>query len=433
MSECQESDRHPTEILAEDIKKFASEIDSLYTTLPLLMKIMTTLVQDTQQKFKTFLNDHALNKTESDHQFSYAIKVDDIGKHDRLKRQRNNTSIAARFIPRHFITSLLSQYDCFLGNVVRFIYEAKPETLNACEKSIPFVELQKFDTIQAAREYIIEKEVETVIRKSPAEQFSWLKEKLGVPFNKDLKVWPVFVELNERRNLFVHCDGRVSSQYLRCCSEHKCEIDPNLGIGDQLEVNPDYFKEAYKCVYEIGVKIAHVVWRKLCPIYVDGSDDNIIDLTYELIDNKQYDLAIRLLEFFTEPVFKHSKDYSKRIMIINLAQAHKWAGNDKTCAKVLDGIDWSATEDRFKLAVAVLYEDFDLAYELIQRLKHDKSFLKAYYRDWPLFKQLRKQDKFLHVFQECYGEPFKVQKMTEERSVEPPAKLDRQETEPASR
>jgi hypothetical protein len=426
MSECQESDRSATKNFAEDIKKFAGEIDSLYTTLPLLMNIMTALLEETQKRFISFIDENALNKTETDKQFSYAIKVDDKSKHDRLKRQRDNALIASTFIPRHFITSLLSQYDSFLGNVVKFIFEVKPEALNASEKSIPFVELQKFDTIQGVREYIIEKEIEAVIRKNLVDQFNWLKEKIGVPFNKDLTAWPVFVELNERRNLFVHCDGRVSSQYIKCCSEHKCEIDPNLRIGNQLVVDPDYFFEACECVYEIGVKMAHVIWRKLCSNDADGSDDNIIDLTYDLIVNKRYDLAISLLEFFTEPVFKHSKDSNKRIMIINLAQAHKWTGNEEMCTKTLNREDWSAAEDRFKLAVAVLRNDFDQVYNLVQKLSHDSSFLKAYYRDWPLFKQLRKQDEFLQVFQKCYGEPFKVQKMTEGKNTEPPTTQDQQ-------
>jgi hypothetical protein len=410
-----DSSKNPTEVLCDAITEFVGGLDCLYTTLPLLMKVVDTVTKERNRLFLTFLDEHTIERSENGSKVSYTLKVDDIGKHDRLKRQCVNARTAQVFIPRHFITSLVSQYDSFLGNIVRFIFAVKPEALNASEKSVPYTELQKFESIKAVSEYIVEKEVETVIRKSPADQFAWLKEKLGIPFKKDLKVWPIFVELNERRNLFVHCDGHVSAHYLACCSEHECEIDPELGAGDQLGVNPEYFEQAYKCVFEIGVKMAHVVWRKLCPTDLVASDENINSLTYDLIQNKQYDLAISLLDFFTEPVFKHSNETNKRTMIVNRAQAYKWAGDAAGCAKVLDVLDWGATEDQFKLAVSVLRDDFDGAYKIMRRLRHDEYFPKAYYRDWPIFKELRKQETFLTVFEECYGKPFNVQKRTEEQ------------------
>jgi len=434
MVDCQETERHPTKILAESVTKFAEDIDSLCTTLPLLMAVMTTVVKKSEEDFQTFINESASNKTENDHHITYTIKVEDITRHNRLKRNRNSALTSVKFIPRHYITSLVSQYDSFLGCIVRFIFDANSEILDASEKSIPFTELQKFDTIRAASDYIIEKEVEAVIRKSVVEQFKWLKEKLKIPFTKNLKSWPVFVELNERRNLFVHCDGYASSQYIKCCSEHKCKLDSTLKIGDQLGVDPDYFREAYKCVYEIGVKAAHVVWRKLCSTYIEDSDDNIINLTFDLIQNKQYDLAIRLLDFFTGPTFKHSSETNKLIMIVNLAQAYKWDGDGKSCKKVIDQIDWSASEDRFKLAVAVLRDDYDQTYDLMKRLRHDEYFHKSYYRNWPLFKQLRKEEKFPDVFEECYGEPFNIQKETQENvklSGKPADVSDQHETLPA--
>lgn len=408
----------PAEILADDIIKFAQDIECLHTTLPLVMTIMTALGTDTHEKFHGYINENALEKSENGNQITYTFKIEDAAKFNRLKRDYDNSQIATSLIPRHFITSLVSQYDSFFGRIIRFIFSVKPQILNASEKSIPYTDLIQFTNIDAAREYIIEKEVETVIRKSHSEQFSWLKEKLGTPFNKDLKSWPVFVELTECRNLFVHCDGIVSSQYLKVCSDHKCSIDPNLKVGAQLRISPNYFEEAYKCIYEIGIKLAHVVWRRLCPDQLEGSDRNIVEITYGLIEKNEFELAIRLLDFFTQSQMKHSSDVDKRMMIINRAQAYKWANNNDGCRKILSSMDWSASGDNFKLAVAVLKERYDEAYGLMRRLKHDESFLKTHYRDWPLFKELRKQEAFTTVYEECYGEPFKLQQKTQEDKKE---------------
>jgi len=406
--------KHPTEILYDDIIKFTQDIECLHTTLPLFMTIMEHIQKETHSKYHRFINDHGTEKNKDGNQTTYSIVVDDIAKHDRLKHQYDNSNNALRLIPRHFITSLVSQYDSFLGCVIRFIFSIKPEILNASEKSIPFTDLIRFPSIDAAREYIVEKEVEAVIRKSHVEQFVWLKDKLGTPFNKELKSWPIFVELNECRNLFVHCDGRVSSQYLKVCTEQKCSIDEKLKVGDQLHVSPIYFESAYKCIYEIGVKLAHVIWRRLATDHIAESDKSINNITYSLIDKGEFEIAIRLLDFFTQDQIKHSNDINKRMMIINRAQAYKWSNDDTTCKKILSNLDWSASGDNFKLAVSVLNEKYDEAYSLMKRLKHDESFHKAYYKDWPLFRELRKQADFTTVYEDCYKEPFKVQQKTEE-------------------
>lgn len=414
MTEDDKKIEHPTQILSEDILKFAQDIECLHTTLPLLMKIMVTVQKDTLETFHHFIDKNVIEKTEE----TYVLRVEDMAKHNRLKRQYDNSQTAVKLIPRHFTTSLVSQYDSFLGCVIRFIFAVQPQLLNASEKTIPYAELIQFSSIDAAREYIIEKEVETVIRKSHVDQFSWLKEKLGTPFNKDLKSWPVFVELTECRNLFVHCDGRISSQYLRVCAEHKCNASANLSVGNQLEVSPEYFEEAYKCIYEIGVKLAHVIWRRLSKDHLEESDSNIIVITYGLIEKGEFDLAIRILDFFTQDQIKHANDVHKRMMIINLAQAYKWSKDNDTCNKILSSQDWSASGDNFKLAVAVLKEKYDEAYTFMKRLKHDESFQKSYYKNWPLFKELRKQEAFTSIYEECYGEPFKVQQKTEEEKKE---------------
>jgi predicted 3-demethylubiquinone-9 3-methyltransferase (glyoxalase superfamily) len=413
-------ERHPAQVLSDDLVKFTQDIDCLFTTFPLLMEIMRVLHNESRKNLHNFIDEHATDKTENSDNTSFTLKLEDTAEYDRLKNQLDHANTAIRLIPRHFVTSLVSQYDSFLGCVIRFIFAVKPQILNASEKVIPFTELIKFSTIEAAREYIIEKEVETVIRKSHVDQFAWLKDKLGTPFNKNLKSWPDFIELTECRNLFVHCDGRVSSQYLSVCTEHKCDINSELSIGDQLAVNLAYFQNAYKCVYEIGVKLAHVIWRKLCPEHLDGADSNLIEITYGLISKGDFDIAIRLLDFFTQDQMKHGSDVNKRIMIINRAQAYKWAKDNDTCLKLLSYFDCSATGDSFKLAVAVLKEEYVEAFILMKRLMHDESFHKTAYKDWPLFKELRKEEEFALIYEQCYGEPFILQQKTEDE-IEFPA------------
>ena len=149
------------------------------------------------------------------------------------------------------------------------------------------------------------------------------------------------------------------------------------------------------------------------------SDTSINSIAYDLIEKDEFDLAIRLLDFFTQDHMKHSNEVNKKMLIINRAQAYKWAKDEDSCRAILLRYDWSATGDNFKLAVAVLREQYDNAYSLMKRLRHDKTFFKSFYSEWPLFKEFRRQEKFSCVYEECYGELFEMQQRTETEKQQP--------------
>jgi hypothetical protein len=297
---------------------------------------------------------------------------------------------------------------------MRFIFEVKPEVLNASEKALTFTELMRFPDIASAKSYIIERDVEGLCRKSHADQFAWFKDKMKTSFNSDLQCWPTFIELTERRNLFVHTDGRVSSQYISVCEQHKVALASNISVGCQLEVPNEYYQEAYKCIYEIGVKMAHILWRRLCPDQLEDSDTEINELTLGLLEKNEHDLVIRILKHFTDKQFKHSSDIQRRTMLINLAQAYKWSEQHGECTATLASVDWDACEEKFKLAVATLQNNYEAAYRSMKRLKNDEEFHKANYREWPLFSKLRCEEAFLSTYEECYGEPFAVKETIED-------------------
>jgi len=81
----------------------------------------------------------------------------------------------------------------------------------------------EFNSLEKARSFILEKKSKSVLRKSHIEQFTWMEEKFKMKLRKDLQVWPCFVELTERRNLFVHNDGVLSNQNIDICKENNID------------------------------------------------------------------------------------------------------------------------------------------------------------------------------------------------------------------
>src|SRR5690606_26781443 len=113
-------------------------------------------------------------------------------------------------------------------------------------RMLTYKQLLELDSIEVARDRLIEGEIEAVLRQSHTDHYKWLESKCSIKLRENLASWPRFVELTERRNLFVHTHGVVSSQYLSVCSQHKCAVD-GLAVGARLDASKDYLIDAYKC------------------------------------------------------------------------------------------------------------------------------------------------------------------------------------------
>jgi hypothetical protein len=233
-----------------------------------------------------------------------------------------------------------------------------------------------------------------------------LENKFGLPLRTNLPAWTLFIEITERRNLFVHTNGKISHQYLEVCERHKCTTPSDAAIGESLEITGEYFRSAYDCLFEIGVKLAQVLWRKLEPDKMLGADANLNRVCYELLVEGRYRLARVLLDFGAEILKKHASEESRLMLVVNRAQAYKWTGEDEACKKILGAEDWSATSMKFKLACAALRDDIETVLQLMAQMGNDGEINKHFYREWPLFREVRKSKQFAAKFEEIFGEPF---------------------------
>ncbi|GAG36970.1 unnamed protein product, partial [marine sediment metagenome] len=221
-------------------------------------------------------------------------------------------------------------------------------------------------------------------------------------------VWPAFVEITERRNLFVHCDGIVSSQYLKVCRTHGVQLDSKLKTGDQLTVDPAYFSKAFDCMLEIGIKLGHVLWRKLQPNDMTAADKALQETGYELLVEERYELAKMILRFASDTLKNVSSDQIRRMNLINLCSAHKFSGDQQRCNSILDSEDWSACGPEFQLAVAVHKDNFAKAAAIMESIGKDGAVSREDYSTWPLFKMFRESKEFLTSYHKLFGEEFVV-------------------------
>jgi hypothetical protein len=384
------------------VSRFIAEIDSLADTLPFTMASIAEVIKSAQAEMRKFIADHGEDLGNGEARLN--ISAENVHRFDRLIKRLRRTEAASVLIPRSFVVALVSQFDSFLGSLIRALLLAVPEVLNGSDRSLSFADLVGFGSLDAARDHIIEKEVESVLRKSHSEQFEWLENKFRLKLRQDLTVWPTFIELTERRNLFVHTGGRVSAQYLEICRTHKADCS-GVKRGSRLRVTPAYFRSAHAAVFEIGVKLAHVLWRKLLPEQRKMADENLVSISYDLLIAEEYDLAKAVLDFATEVLKQHSSEAIRLKLLVNRILAYKWSGDDERASRLLQAQDFSAVDDQFKLAAAALRGNTEDAIRMVRKIGALGDMTLEQYREWPLFRELRTQVAFQKVVEEVFREP----------------------------
>ena len=389
--------------LHEIVDRYIHKLVALHEVFPYQMTMAAVVAHKSAEKHKKFLDENAEKIEEDEEKTAYKLDSKYFGRSSRLGRRSDRAKTVLDLLPRNFVVSYVSEYDSFLGQLITQILKFKPEIVDSKDKSISLSDLVNLGSVEAARDKIFAKEVESILRSSHADQFCWMEKAFSIPLTKGLNSWPLFIELTERRNLFVHCDGVVSEQYLNVCKRHNVSVGSDTIVGNRLQAEKKYLRQAYEVLYEIGIKLSQVLWRKLSPDDIEKAESSLSHFTYELLIEENYKLAKNLLDFSCCTLKKWGAEGTRLVYVVNRALAYKFSGyRDKTIS-ILDDEDWSACGDNYNLCVAVLREEFDLAKTLMLRIGASGSVSEIDYIEWPCFKDFRSTDQFIDAFTEVFG------------------------------
>jgi hypothetical protein len=392
--------------IRDEIDTFVHQVDSIGGVIIAMQVALQEITKNSRAKLNEYQEKNCSYRLEGTDKV-VVVPQNEYFKWKKLRDRTQRYEHSRILLPRILIVGLVSQYDGFLSRLLRKIYLSKPELLNTITKEISLADLLKFESMQDVKEFVLECEIESILRESHVQHFKILEKRFSIQLTKDLESWPDFVELTERRNLFVHTDGVVSSQYIKNCRNENCKIDKDIKEGTQLDVSQKYFENAYECIFEIGVKLGHVLWRKILPEQSEDCDSSYNDFCYNLISEKRYALALKLLEFAIG-CFRTCNEKTRLMMIINQAQCFKWLGRASECTKVLDQYDWSVKSSEFKLAYAVLTENWSEAAEHMKQIGSNGMMSKSSYSEFPLFTEFRSTKEFVNTYKEVFGEPFET-------------------------
>src|SRR5262245_5546832 len=133
------------------------------------------------------------------------------------------------------------------------------------------------------------------------------------------------------------------------------------------------------------------------------ADEHLLDTSFDLIAAGRYKPAIEILRFALKPPIKLTHARPRLVATINLAQAHKWLGDNALCLDTLEREDWSAASDDYLLGVSVLKDQFDDASAIMKKMGRNGPIKKEAYDEWPVFKEFRKTDAYLQSYRHLFG------------------------------
>jgi hypothetical protein len=164
---------------------------------------------------------------------------------------RHNNSLPLATLEKSLFIYLFAAFDKYIGDLVAVLYQSQPALFKNINREISLSEALQYESMDELRQVILDKEIGALRRKSYTEQFNDLESKFSIKLTK-FDNWPYFIEGAQRRNLFTHCDGIVSKQYLDICKNVGFKFKEEPLVGDQLKNRRSLFFSIMPYGYRSG-------------------------------------------------------------------------------------------------------------------------------------------------------------------------------------
>jgi hypothetical protein len=286
------------------------------------------------------------------------------------------------------LVTIISYVEWFLAQLIHRYYDKNPNAIGLKDKQLSLNDLYEIGSIDEAKKYLTDTKVESVLRGSFKDWIAFLKDQMGLSMSYLKESEEVLIEACQRRNLYVHNGGVVNSIYLKNCNFKNGE-GPEVGF--KLSCDNDYIENVLSVFEKSFLLIAAELWKKTEP--KNQSRFKVLNsMAHDHICNERYDIG-KSISFFLWGD-KGQKEIDQTVAQINYWQAIKWSGDFSSIKSDIENADFSAKDSIFILAQCVLLDDFDKAFKLVPDVLKTKRLEFVDVLHWPLFKQLREQEKF---------------------------------------
>lgn len=158
------------------IIEFAEHVSALRSMIATTMFFAHANAQTAVDKIKEFAHEHGTNVVEQDGHIRFEVARPYSSKSNRLMSEADRAWLGCSLIPRSFLVAVVSEYDAYLGILVRRLLLNRPDLLSVSDRQFSFAELSKFSSLQDVTDRVIDKDVESLLRQSHPDQFDQLEK-----------------------------------------------------------------------------------------------------------------------------------------------------------------------------------------------------------------------------------------------------------------
>jgi hypothetical protein len=308
---------------------------------------------------------------------------------------------AGRDLSSSMLLMMSAHFDSFVGNMIRAIFELRPEKREVLQRGISFADLDGVSSLGAARALLVEKEIETILRRRRTEQLEWFVSQCGMNPLDDSLI-SEFADVSALRNVIAHHGGRITNKVAVGIHGRESSLLSRYPVGSQVYITEDDLSAIHDTLFLVSIAISQGIWHEIRPDQSEEADAVFHLVTYTLLALDEFKLAQRTLLIGTRFQEKMGEEYRLR-NLINLAQAYKWGGDPRKCEKTLDSEDWSQHDESFRLAAAALKDDWAGAARMMKACIQKNLMDRTSFKSWPLFREFRQTQEYREVYDEAFS------------------------------
>ena len=233
----------------------------------------------------------------------------------------------------------------------------------------------------------INKSVEDALRDA-IQALEIIKKNSSIDIDRYAPLKKQLIELNCRRNSYVHSEGRANNVYLK---KVDASLTKGVKVGQKLDCDENYMARSLEL---LKIIICTLYCELLKHIKATQKDfENISNVGFAALTNGEYSFAEHIYAMFRRNDFC---DFEMQTMCnVNYLNARKQQGKD--IQEDLLKFDVSAMTMNYKIAKECLLDNHEKVYDLINRsinLDYPNGYRPDLIRDWPVFIDFRKSSQY---------------------------------------
>lgn len=251
--------------------------------------------------------------------------------------------------------------------------------------------IRKLGSLENAEIFIIEQEVESIIRKSYTDWIDYLRKNMKLKMNYIEPFNEKIIEIIQRRNLFVHNEGIVNNIYLN-------NIDPKLKegveLGKRLSIDHAYIEESIDIFEHVGTLLGLEYWGVM-EKRSSARTNYIIDKGFNLMTEGKWELSKDLHQLILNE--NTADNRKKSISLINYWLSMKRLGKFNEVQNEIEKSDFSDKTRDFKMSYFALLGKKDEMFDLMQEALEVNEVTLSDLRNWPVLDEFRNDERFVNL------------------------------------